>query len=159
MFLHDAYEDILLRKADEAPGGIAPLNYTWTAPGYDPTQYGEASPDVGAQKPVIITATKIPAPAPAPKPIQIPIFQIKPIAVPTPAVRAPAPDAWDQIMRNRAAMAQQRGSDWTRYLPWIAAALGAVALVAMMMGGKKKAAPSARRRSSARVSYARSRRR
>lgn len=152
MHLHDAYEDILTRKAEEAPGGIAPLNPSWTSPDYDPSKFvapeGSLPSPLPAQ--IVITAKKIP---PVPKPIQIPMLQF----VPTPAQPL---TQWDQIMANRAAMVQRpplTPSSWTRYLPWLA--IAAAAAVALAMTGDKKAAPARRAPVRRRPSYARARRR
>lgn len=158
MHLNDAWDTILDRKADEAPGGIAPLNYVWTAPGYDPATAPapvEAPAGTLAPQQITITAKKIPPP---PAPIQIPI--LKPVVLNYPI----QPNPWDQITANRAAMVTRQQSSWTRYLPWILGAAAAAVLLAMAGGDKRKApAAPARRRPSVRRpvshSYARARRR
>jgi hypothetical protein len=151
MHLHDAYDDILTRKAEEAPGGIAPLNYSWTSPDYDPSKFVAPEGSIPSPLPaqITITAKKIP---PVPAPIQIPLLQL----VPTPAQPI---TSWDQIMANRAAMVPRPPltSSWTRYLPWLA--IAAAAAVALAMTGDKKAAPARRVSPTRRPSYARARRR
>lgn len=151
MYLHDAYDDILQRKADEAPAGIAPLNYTWTAPGYDPSKFAQEMPaGTVAPEQIVITAKKIP---PTPAPIQIPLLKFTTMPVANP---------WDQITARRAAMPVQ--TTRANYWPWIIGGLAAVAALLMLSGGEKKTAParpSPRPRAAPvrRVSYARRSRR
>lgn len=153
MYLADAYEDILTRKAEEAPGGIAPLNYSWTSPDYDPTKFAPEVPaGTVAPQQIVITAKKIP---PVPAPIQIPLLNFTQLA--------PASNPWDQITARRAAMPVQ--STRSNYWPWIIGGLAGLAALLMLTGDKKPAASPARRPSptrraahARRVSYARRRR-
>jgi hypothetical protein len=151
MFLHDAYDDIMTRKAEEAPGGIAPLNPSWTSPDYDPVKVAEwAALPQPAPSPlppqITITGKRI---APVPSPIQIPLLNL----VPT----QPGVNPWDSITARRAAMVPATTSGGlASYLPWLlGAAAAAAALLALT--SKKTRRPTAARRtvSRPRLSYAR----
>lgn len=103
MLLNDAWDTVLTRKAEEAPGGIAPL-----VPGVN---YGAASAPVTTPAPqqIVITGQRIPA---LPSPIQLPTLQT---------------DSWTRITQARAAFPQSRSISWSQYIPW---ALGGLALLA-----------------------------
>lgn len=119
--LADAWDDIMDRRGEEAPG-FQPPPLTSSLPPL-------TGPDVQPQ--VIITASRIPKPS-----IPLPALQI-PILRPT---TMPALNPWDQMTARRAG--DVRG-DWKQYLPFMIA--GLVVLAALTMPKKESRHVATRR--------------
>lgn len=140
MFIGDAYDDILARKAEEAPGGIAPLNPSWTSPDYDPVKVAEwaaAAPAQPSPLPAQITITgkRIP---PTPAPIQIPLLNF---------TQGQTLNPWDAITARRGAMIPAPPLTSGSYWPWIVGGLAGLAALMLLMGRDKGKSPAPRSRS------------
>jgi hypothetical protein len=109
------WDDILVRKAEEAPGFIPPPLTSSLPPLTSETPFEHPTQ-------IVVSASKIPKPSVPLPPINIP--KVGPIRIAT-------MDPWDQITMRRAAMPVQTGTDWKSYIPYAIAALLAVAALTM----------------------------